>query len=138
MRDINQIIIHCSYTKPGQYVTASTIRHWHVEERGWSDIGYHYVITRDGELEQGRPIEKAGAHAKGHNSNSIGVCLVGGMKANGTPDCNYTRAQWDKLGSVVGMLQTVYSVGTVIGHRDLDSGKECPCFNVGAWWHEAV
>ena len=73
MRDLNRIILHCSATKEGQDFSASTIRGWHVNGRGWSDIGYHWIIRLDGTIEVGRPLEKSGAHTKGHNKDSVGV-----------------------------------------------------------------
>ena len=78
MRPLNRIIIHCSDTTASQDIKASDIRQWHIE-RGWSDIGYHFVIRRDGLIDLGRDISTKGAHAKGHNHDSIVVCLVGGQ-----------------------------------------------------------
>ena len=72
------IVIHCADTYETMDIGAEDIRKWHVEERGWSDIGYHKVIRRDGTVETGRDIDVSGAHAAGFNSVSIGVCLVGG------------------------------------------------------------
>ena len=78
MREINKIVIHCSATPPDMYVDKAMIDRWH-KERGWSGCGYHYVIKRDGQIELGRPIEKIGAHVKGHNKTSIGICYCGGV-----------------------------------------------------------
>ena len=80
MRDINKIIIHCSATPEGRDVNTETIRQWHTA-KGWSDIGYHYVIELDGSVNMGRDIDRIGAHTKGHNTGSIGICYVGGMDA---------------------------------------------------------
>ena len=80
MREIKQIHIHCSATKTDN-ISASTIRRWHLQ-RGWSDIGYHYVIGLDGKIEAGRPVSKIGAHAKGYNKTSIGICYIGGLSEN--------------------------------------------------------
>lgn len=78
MRSIQRVILHCSATRDsGDLIGADEIRRWHVEERGWSDIGYHYVIRRSGKLEYGRPEDISGAHTAGENHNSIGVCLIG-------------------------------------------------------------
>ena len=82
MRDINQIIVHCSATPPSMIVGADDIRKWH-KARGWSDIGYHYVIKRNGVTEKGRDITRVGAHAKGHNEDSLGVVLIGGIDEDG-------------------------------------------------------
>jgi len=134
MRAINRIVIHCAYTKPSMAIGAADIRRWHVEENGWRDIGYHFVIRRDGTLEKGRPVEQAGAHVAGHNGDSLGVCLVGGMSEQGQPDCNFTRAQWQQLDSLVQSLAKAYGVSAVCGHCDLDNRKPCPCFDVKSWW----
>jgi len=134
MRAIDSIIIHCSYTPADMDVSVSQIRDWHLS-RGWSDIGYHFIILRNGFLESGRPIVLAGAHAKGHNKTSIGICLVGGMGDDGTPDCNYTADQWKMLATTTKHLVEFYNTRDPIGHRDLPGvTKECPCFDVTAWW----
>lgn len=136
MRSIDTIIVHCSYTPPSMNIGAAEIRRWHVEERDWADIGYHYVIRRDGACEPGRPIEKNGAHAKGHNGGSIGVCLVGGMaEGDRRPDCNFTCSQWASLRLLVRELMELYDidVARIIGHRDVNAGKACPTFDVPAW-----
>ena len=134
MRDLDTIILHCSYTKPSMNIGAAEIRDWHVNTNGWADIGYHYIIRRDGVLETGRPLDQIGAHAKGHNTGTIGVCLVGGMSDAGKPDCNFTTVQWASLEElVVDLLEQHLDIMKVIGHRDVDDGKECPCFDVAAW-----
>ena len=79
MRKIEKIIIHCSATVEGVNVSTSTIKRWHVQGRGWSDIGYHYVIGLDGAIDYGRPISRQGSHTKGENSDSIGICYIGGL-----------------------------------------------------------
>ena len=80
MRDVNKIIIHCSATQEGKEISAATIDEWH-KARGWRGIGYHYVIGLDGMIEYGRPITETGAHVKGHNKGSIGICYIGGVEA---------------------------------------------------------
>lgn len=137
MRKIKEIIIHCSDTPPDMDVDAAEIRRWHVEERGWDDIGYHYVITRGGVLEEGRPDEIPGAHVYGHNEETIGVCLVGGMgEAEQSPvaDSNFTKEQWATLEVLVRFLQRQYGPLIVHGHRDY-SKKLCPNFDAHKWWH---
>lgn len=134
MRSIDLIAIHCSATPPSMNIGAAEIRRWHVEERGWSDIGYHRVITRDGVVEPGRPVEKAGAHIAGHNIRSIGICIIGGINQDGKPDCNFTAAQWACLERVVREFKTLYPDAVVDGHRTFDAGKACPTFDVPAWW----
>ena len=134
MREIKQIIIHCSATKPTQNITAKNIERWHVEERGWRAIGYHYVITRAGDLEKGRDIDDTGAHALGYNANSIGVCLVGGLDDNGKPEQNYTANQYYSLKKLLDVLCVTFPDAVIMGHNEV-SDKACPCFNVGEWWN---
>lgn len=135
MRNINGIIIHCSATKPTMDIGVKEIRDWHVAGNGWNDIGYHYVINRSGELGEGRDIEKAGAHTKGHNKNTIGICLVGGIDGNGKPENNFTVEQFDKLEELVQdiLFKGYVDVGCYIkGHNEF-SNKACPSFNVQEW-----
>lgn len=127
MRQIDQIILHCSDTPDSRPVNAAEIRRWHVEDNGWSDIGYHYVIRRDGCLELGRKLDTPGAHAKGHNRNSIGICLVGQER--------YTGKQWEQLIALVQSLLTRFPQAEVKGHNEL-SPKACPGFDVGEWLDE--
>ena len=130
MRAINQIVIHCSDTPPGMDIGVEEIRRWHVDENGWADIGYHHVIRRSGQIEPGRPVDKAGAHAAGHNATSIGICLVGGKHGS-----NFTRQQMRTLDDLVQSLTALYPDAAVCGHNDLTSAKSCPQFNVRAWWN---
>jgi N-acetyl-anhydromuramyl-L-alanine amidase AmpD len=115
-------------------IGAADIRGWH-KMKGWSDIGYHYVIRRNGELETGRPLERAGAHVRGHNKNSVGVCLIGGVDDRGNPEANYTKEQWERLQAIVNILSHKFPSADVMGHNDLYSGKACPCFDVKEWWY---
>ena len=136
------IIVHCSATKPNQDVTVEDIRRWHVEGNGWSGIGYNYVITRDGVLHNGRDLDgdgdtedEIGAHARGFNRNSIGICLVGGINKNGEADANFTFKQYEVLKHLVDDIKTRHDIMTVIGHRDIpSSGKACPSFDVEAFF----
>jgi N-acetylmuramoyl-L-alanine amidase len=128
MRDINSLIVHCSATPPSMDIGAKEIKKWHVDGNKWSDIGYHYVIRRSGMIEPGRPISKPGAHAKGYNGDSIGVCLVGGVDSLGQSEFNYTFNQMAALRTVI----EAWKGKQVFGHRDLDSSKDCPCFDVSA------
>ena len=84
MRNIDSIIVHCSATKAGQDFTAADIDCWH-RERGFNGIGYHYVIRLDGKLEKGRDVSLAGAHCRGWNERSVGICYIGGLDENGRP-----------------------------------------------------
>lgn len=129
---INKIVIHCADTFADMDIGAKEIDQWH-RQRGWSQIGYHYVIRRSGEIEKGRPENKPGAHVAGHNTGSIGVCLVGGKARGRENPCNFTRQQWAALENLVRILTLEYPQAEVLGHTDLDSSKTCPTFNIKAW-----
>lgn len=133
MRTIKYLAIHCSATKASSDVGAKDIRKWHVEGNGWSDIGYHYVIRRNGVIEKGRPVEIAGAHVSGYNSNSIGICLVGGIDSKGKAEENYTPEQWSTLETFIKDFRKQYPKAEILGHRDFPNvKKDCPCFDVRA------
>lgn len=112
-------------------IGAEEIRAWHVDERGWSDIGYHYVIRRNGRIELGRDLGDVGAHVRGYNSVSVGICLVGGIDETGEPEDNFTPSQKQAMDSLVAVLGRIYGpLIEVAGHCDLDPNKDCPCFDV--------
>lgn len=115
-------------------IGASEIRRWHVDGNGWADIGYHYVIRRDGTVEKGRPLSRAGAHAQGHNHDSIGICLVGGVDANGQAAFNFTRAQLRALEGRINEFTDSIPGLQIIGHRDVGN-TDCPSFDVRRWWY---
>ena len=131
MRNITTIIIHCAATKPTMDIGAKEIEQWH-RARGFFGIGYHYVIRRDGTIETGRPLEKAGAHAEGHNADSIGICMAGGIDNKGKPQNNFTDAQWASLKSLTLGLVHHYKGLRIIGHNEV-SNKTCPSFSVPKW-----
>ena len=135
MRDINEIIIHCSATKPSQYaVNVDLIRQWHLA-RNWTDIGYHYVITRDAAVEKGRSLEIAGAHAYGRNKHSIGICLVGGLSEANIPEFNFTAKQMHAMRDLLQQIGEDHGRMNIIGHRDVPGvNKACPCFDVKEWF----
>ena len=129
MRQIKEIILHCSATAEGRDYTVADIDRWH-KARGWRGIGYHYVIYRDGSVHPGRQVEQIGAHCTGHNANSIGICYIGGLAAdNKTPKDTRTPAQIQALRDLVGELKKKYPGALVHGHNEF-AAKECPCFNV--------
>ena len=130
MRKINKIIIHCSATPQNRKVSVNTIRKWHLQ-RGFNDIGYHYVIHLDGKISVGRPIEKVGAHCAYENRGSIGICYVGGMtKDMKKPKDTRTQAQKDSLIKLMHQLIYKYNKDmTIHGHNEY-ANKACPCFNV--------
>ncbi len=130
MRKINKIIIHCTATPEGRDVTTKDLRRWHVEERGWSDIGYHFFIDLRGNVHECRPIERTGAHTKGHNWDSIGVAYAGGMSSDGEvsePKDTRNDAQKDAMIDLLCQLHDAYG-GVICGHRDFSS-KACPSFD---------
>lgn len=127
MRNITEIIIHCADTPEGRDVKAADIRRWH-KARGFDDIGYHYVIDLDGTIEAGREIEKAGAHAQGHNANSIGICYIGGADKQMKVKDTRTDAQKASLVLLLKYLRQRYPAAKIIGHRDV-SVKPCPSFD---------
>jgi len=128
MRNIDKAIVHCSATPEGRDVSVETIRDWH-KKRGWSDIGYHYVIDLDGVVHTGRPIERQGAHTKGYNKNSVGICYIGGVEKDGkTPKDTRTVAQKESLKELLLDLKSVFCDIVVHGHRDFSS-KACPSFD---------
>jgi N-acetyl-anhydromuramyl-L-alanine amidase AmpD len=145
MREINMIVIHCSATQAEQNIGAAKIKEWHLD-RGFNDIGYHYVIKRDGMVERGRSDETIGAHVQGFNAKSIGVCMVGGANAAGKGENNFTPQQWAALTKTLNTLKSKYPLAKVVGHRDLSPDlnkdgkitpneyvKGCPAFDVGLW-----
>ena len=142
MRNIDSIIVHCSATKAGQDFTVADIDHWH-RQRGFNGIGYHYVIRLDGKLEKGRDVALAGAHCKGWNERSVGICYIGGLDENGRPADTRTNAQKRVLYQIIMDLQREYNILQVLGHRDTSPDlngdrviepyeyvKACPCFDV--------
>ena len=127
-RSINEIIVHCTASRDGVPMTVEAIRRMHVKERGWSDIGYHYVVYLDGTIHEGRPVNISGAHCTGHNTHSIGVVYVGGLAKNGKPADTRTAAQKTALLKLLRKLKQLYPKATIHGHREY-ANKACPCFD---------
>ena len=137
MREVNQIIVHCSATTEEMDIDVNWVRNLHVKERGWSDVGYHYFIKRDGTVQEGRSISRRGAHAKGYNAKSIGVCYAGGINKQGEPEDNRTEAQNKALRRLLDALVIEYHGAEVLGHCDLPKvAKACPSFNTKKWYYE--
>ena len=145
-RKINRLVVHCSASN--QNVDAEDIKQWHLD-RGWRTIGYHYVITKEGEIQIGRQEYQMGAHVAGHNRDSIGICWVGGY--NG--EDNRTDAQKLALRKIITELVAKHDISAenIVGHRDLSPDvdgdgkverhewlKECPCFDVQEWFFKEV
>lgn len=124
------VILHCSATTADPKIDVDTIRRWHVKGRGWSDIGYHFVILTDGRIQRGRPLNRNGAHTKGHNEN-IGVCYVGGVATDGKPKDTMTALQVDSFERLVKWLRLITGKRYDIkGHNDYTNLKACPSFAV--------
>lgn len=128
MRPINRIILHCSATAEGKDYTVADIDQWH-KARGWQGIGYHYVVYRDGSIHNGRPIEAVGAHTSGYNKDSIGICYIGGVDANGKPKDTRTPEQKKALRELVAKLKEQFPNATVHGHYEF-AQKACPSFHI--------
>ncbi|MDX2086053.1 MAG: peptidoglycan-binding domain-containing protein [Candidatus Melainabacteria bacterium] len=127
------IVIHCSDTPPSMDIGAKEIDRWH-RSKGWFRIGYHFVIRRDGTVELGRELNEVGAHTLHYNDRSVGVCLVGGMQEDRKKsENNFTQAQWETLDKLIGELEQQFPQAKVLGHRDLNRGRDCPCFDVQNW-----
>ena len=128
MREINKIIVHCSATREGENFEVAEIRKWHLA-RGFNDIGYHFYIDLYGEIHKGRDISKIGAHCKGHNRNSIGICYCGGVEADGkTPKDTRYDCQKESLTAVLRTLKAMYPNAVIHSHNDF-ANKACPSFN---------
>lgn len=131
MKNITNIIIHCSATPEGRDYTVADIDRWH-RARGFRKIGYHFVIYRDGSIHVGRPKEQVGAHCTGHNSNSIGICYIGGL-ASDEKTSKDTRTPQQKC-SLLGLLRQLkleFPKAKIHGHKDF-ANKACPCFDATA------
>jgi N-acetylmuramoyl-L-alanine amidase len=128
------IAVHCSATPAKQDIGAAEIDRWH-REKGWLSIGYHFVIRRDGRIEMGRPVDRVGAHVEGYNWCSVGICMVGGVAADGkTPENNFTLTQFNQLAFLLRELQKKYPEAVIQGHRDFPNvAKACPSFPVAEW-----
>lgn len=129
-RRIDEVIVHCSATPEGRAVSVDTIRQWH-RDRGWKDIGYHYVVLLDGTLAEGRPEAQVGAHVAGHNTGTLGIVYVGGVAADGktakdtrTPDQKATL-----LAAVKALIAKYPAIKKVSGHNQY-ANKACPSFSV--------
>jgi len=129
----DMIVIHCSATPADMDIGVEKIKHWHVVENGWDDIGYHYVIKRDGTLEVGREEHRTGSHARAVNGTSIGICMIGGSNKEGAWENNFLPEQFDTLKQILETLKDKYDIKKIIGHYEVDDKKKCPSFNVKEW-----
>ena len=140
-REVNLIVVHCSATRVDRDITARDIDSFH-RVRGFSSWGYHYYVRKDGSIEKMRDESEPGAHAYGHNRDSIGLCYEGGLDVNGRPADTRTAAQKRTLVALLRSLRADYPGARIVGHRDLspdvngngrvdkwERTKECPCFD---------
>ena len=140
-RTITDIVIHCTASKVSNDLTVEDIRRMH-KKQGWSDIGYHYVVTLDGRVYAGRDVDLIGAHVSGHNAHSIGIVYVGGLDEQGKPKDTRNDLQKAALLSLMVDLRKYYPKAKISGHRDFSPDlngngtvepweriKECPCFD---------
>lgn len=129
------LVVHCAATRPSQDIGAADIDRWH-RAQGWACIGYHFVIRRDGTVEEGRELEVIGAHVSGHNTNSVGICLAGGVTEAdvSVAENNFTPAQFASLKKLLLDLRKKYPKARIQGHRDFPGVKKaCPSFEVKDW-----
>lgn len=147
IKHVAYLVVHCSATPASRDIGRKEIDVMH-RQRGFVMIGYHYVIRRNGVIEKGRPDDQPGAHVENLNSKSLGICLVGGVKPDGkTGEDNFTPEQKTALRELLTKLHGSHADAMILGHRDLSPDrngdhkissnewlKECPCFDVGAWW----
>jgi len=129
MRPLKRIILHCTATPEGKHFDVATIRRWHVKDRGWKDIGYHYVIYIDGSVHEGRPVAQVGAHTSGHNSDSIGVVYVGGCDAKMKAKDTLNEAQETAMVNLIKALREEHGEMSLHGHNEF-AAKACPSFKV--------
>ena len=130
MRRVDKLIVHCAATPEGRHHTAAEIDAWH-KERGFRCIGYHYVVLLDGKVEAGRGEDEVGAHCTGENTNSIGVCYIGGCDKNMNPKDTRTPEQKKALVALLTSLKEKYRDATIHGHREF-AAKACPSFDAAA------
>jgi N-acetylmuramoyl-L-alanine amidase len=128
-RPIDELIWHCTATAEGKDYTVADIRAWH-KARGWSDIGYHYVVYRDGRIMVGRPVGQVGSHVAGHNTGTIGCSYVGGVSKDGkTAEDTRTPEQYASMLWLTRQLVRKHPIKKVTGHNQY-AAKACPSFDV--------
>ena len=143
MRVLIGIVIHSSATKPSMDCDVRWIKRIHVDQNGWSDVGYHFYIRRNGVVQKGRPMSRNGAHTRGHNRGTVGICYEGGLSEDNKPEDNRTELQKESLISLIASLCAEYeTIKWIKGHRDFSPDlngngiierhewmKACPCFD---------
>ena len=131
MRRIDLIVIHCTASRPDQHITMEQLDQMH-KARGWKCCGYHYYITRDGQLHFGRPEEMVGAHARHYNAHSIGICYEGGLDEKGRAADTRTPAQKLTLHTLLIALKADYPNAEIVGHCELPE-QRMPSELVRSW-----
>ena len=125
------IVVHSAATTSEMDIGVKEIDRWHrAPPHNFLKVGYHFVIRRDGTAEVGRDVDEIGAHCKGFNRISVGICMAGGLGKDGEAESNFTNEQYDALRELLYTLQAMYPDSTIVGHRDLKKSTECPSFNV--------
>lgn len=145
MRTINLIVVHCSATRADRDFTEFDLDTCH-RRRGMNGAGYHFYVRKDGAIKTTRPLEKVGAHARGYNAESIGICYEGGIDTHGHPADTRTDQQKHSLRVLIKTLMMDYPGCKVCGHRDLSPDrngngeiepeewvKQCPCFDASEY-----
>lgn len=128
-RIIKYLVVHSADTPEGRNDKAKDIDRWH-KERGWSEIGYNYVIDLDGTIEIGRDVDKIPAQVRGHNKNSIGICYIGGADKSLKAKDTRTAKQKESLIKLLKELRKLYPSAQILGHRDFESANtSCPSFD---------
>ena len=131
LAEVKFIAVHSAGSKSSMDVTTNTLWQWHVTERGWSDIGYHFFIKFDGTVHKCRDVKYQGAHCEAINDKSIAVCIEGGY---GGVD-NFTAIQKHALFALITEQKDAHKNSAVVGHNHFDK-KACPCFDVVSWFDE--
>ena len=137
---VHDIVLHCADTKPDWMEDARTsqkvaeIKRWHIEDRGWKDIGYHWIVDRDGTAQAGRRETVIGAGVMGFNRGVIHICLIGGNGGNEKDrfSKHFTHAQDLALTRLIASIKSRTEIKRITGHND-HAAKACPCFNVAEY-----
>lgn len=132
-REVKLFVVHSAATTPKMDVDAAWIERVH-RTKGFFKIGYHFFIKRDGSIEVGRELDEVGAHVKGHNRDSVGICMAGGLSVDGNPENNFEPEQFAALKHILELLHDYYPEAEACGHRDIPGTRTvCPSFNVDKW-----
>lgn len=138
--NVKYLVVHCSDTYARMNTDAKEIDRWH-RQRGFLRIGYHFVIRRNGVVQESpdcRATNVPGAHVDGYNSQSLGICMIGGKGDDNQPANNFTDDQFVSLAQVLSKLLVQFPRAEIVGHHTLNHTKACPCFDVKQWWHDTV